>query len=90
MYAGLPLAFALTAAGKQVYLANLSFANLDLLAAADRLGDGVAAIRPDSVGLGDYFPNAPWPVGSTVAGCPRRCTRSPGPGTSRCAPPTER
>ncbi len=56
VYAGLPLAFALTAAGKQVYLANLSFANLDLLAAADRLGDGVAAIRPDSVGLGDYFP----------------------------------
>ena len=56
IYAGLPLALALRAAGKEVHLANLSFADLygldpDVWAAPD-----VAAIRPGTAARGDYFP----------------------------------
>ncbi|MGQ4389017.1 DUF1152 domain-containing protein [Streptomyces sp. SAS_270] len=56
VYAGLPLAFALRAAGKDVHLANLSFADLgglDLDVWVDR---DIAAIRPDTTARGDYFP----------------------------------
>jgi hypothetical protein len=56
IYAGLPLALALRAAGKEVHLANLSFADLygldlDVWPAPD-----VAAIRPGTDARGDYFP----------------------------------
>ncbi|MFJ5306558.1 DUF1152 domain-containing protein [Streptomyces sp. NPDC088350] len=56
VYAGLPLALALRSAGKEVHLANLSFADLyglDLDVWVDR---DVAAVRPDTAARGDYFP----------------------------------
>lgn len=56
VYAGLPLALALRSAGREVHLANLSFADLygldlDVWVEAD-----VAAVRPDTEARGDYFP----------------------------------
>ncbi|MFD3452328.1 DUF1152 domain-containing protein [Streptomyces sp. NPDC058691] len=56
VYAGLPLALALRAAGKQVTLANLSFADLYGLDPEVWVEPGVAAIRPDTVARGTYFP----------------------------------
>lgn len=56
VYAGLPLALALRAAGKEVHLANLSFADLYGLDAEVWLEPDVAAIRPDTAARGDYFP----------------------------------
>ncbi|MCX5418355.1 DUF1152 domain-containing protein [Streptomyces sp. NBC_00078] len=56
VYAGLPLALALRAAGKEVHLANLSFADLNGLSLDVWLEEDVAAIRPDTVARGDYFP----------------------------------
>ncbi|MDI9833026.1 DUF1152 domain-containing protein [Streptomyces sp. KAU_LT] len=56
VYAGLPLALALRAAGKEVHLANLSFSDLYGLDAGAWVGDDVAAIRPDTVVRGRYFP----------------------------------
>ncbi len=56
IYAGLPLALALRAAGKEVHLANLSFADLYGLDSDVWLEPDVAAIGPDTVFRGDYFP----------------------------------
>lgn len=56
VYAGLPLAFALRAAGKEVHLANLSFADLYGLPSEVWLQPDVAAVRPDIPTRGDYFP----------------------------------
>ena len=56
VYAGLPLALALRAAGKDVHLANLSFAELYGLPAEVWLEPDVAAVRPDTPARGDYFP----------------------------------
>ncbi|MEU6370273.1 DUF1152 domain-containing protein [Streptomyces sp. NPDC046931] len=56
IYAGLPLALALRSAGKEVHLANLSFADLYGLDEGVWLDRDVAVIRPDTTGRGDYFP----------------------------------
>jgi hypothetical protein len=56
VYAGLPLALALGAAGKEVHLANLSFSDLYGLDLDVWLEQDVAAIRPDTAARGDYFP----------------------------------
>ncbi|GAB7106418.1 DUF1152 domain-containing protein [Streptomyces phaeofaciens JCM 4814] len=56
IYTGLPLALALRAAGKDVHLANLSFAELYGLPAEVWLEPDVAAVRPDTPARGDYFP----------------------------------
>jgi hypothetical protein len=56
VYAGLPLALALRSAGKEVHLANLSFADLYGLDQDVWVDQDVAAIRPDTVARGDYFP----------------------------------
>lgn len=56
IYAGLPLALALRAQGKDVHLANLSFADLGGLDLDVWLDQDVAAIRPDIAVRGDYFP----------------------------------
>jgi hypothetical protein len=61
--AGLPLAIALRDAGKEVHLANLSFADPYGLDLKVWPAHDVAAIRPDTVARGDYFPErtlAPW------------------------------
>jgi hypothetical protein len=56
VYAGLPLALALRAAGKDVHLANLSFAELYGLPTEVWLEPDVAAVRPGTPARGDYFP----------------------------------
>jgi hypothetical protein len=56
IYAGLPVAIALADAGIRVHLANLSFAQLELLDLDTWLDENVAEITPDTVGLDDYFP----------------------------------
>lgn len=56
VYAGLPLALALRAAGKEVHLANLSFSDLYGLDLDVWVDHDVAAIRPDTAARGDYFP----------------------------------
>jgi hypothetical protein len=56
IYAGLPLAIALSAQGKEVHLANLSFTDLEALDIDVWLEPGVAAIGPDTAGNDHYFP----------------------------------
>ncbi|WP_405013658.1 DUF1152 domain-containing protein [Kitasatospora sp. NBC_01539] len=56
IYAGLPIALALRAAGKEVHLANLSFSHLYGLDADVWLEPDVAAIRPDTRSAEGYFP----------------------------------
>lgn len=56
VYAGVPLALALRAAGKEVHLANLSFSDLYGLDLDVWVDHDVAAIRPDTTIRGDYFP----------------------------------
>ncbi|MFD7341472.1 DUF1152 domain-containing protein [Streptomyces violascens] len=56
VYAGLPLALALRSAGKEVHLANLSFADLYGLDLDVWVDQDVAAIGPDTPLRGDYFP----------------------------------
>ncbi|WP_055710761.1 DUF1152 domain-containing protein [Streptomyces torulosus] len=56
VYAGLPLALALRSAGKEVHLANLSFADLFGLDLDVWVEQDVAAIGPDTASRGDYFP----------------------------------
>ncbi|NUP43201.1 MAG: DUF1152 domain-containing protein [Streptomyces sp.] len=56
VYAGLPLALALRSAGKEVHLANLSFADLYGLDTDVWLEADIAAIGPDTAARGDYFP----------------------------------
>lgn len=69
VYAGLPLALALHAAGKQVHLANLSFTDLAGLDLEDWLAPCVAAVGPDTGGSPDYFPErtlARWLAGTSL------------------------
>ncbi|MGW7687053.1 DUF1152 domain-containing protein [Kribbella sp. NPDC054772] len=54
VYAGVPLALALVAQGKEVEFANLSFAELGEV--QEWLTPGVAVVRPDSRGRPEYFP----------------------------------
>jgi len=56
VHAGLPLAIALMDQGKRVHFANLSFVTVDSLPSRDRLMPGLAAVRPETVGNDDYFP----------------------------------
>lgn len=56
VYAGLPLALALRADGKQVHLANLSFAALHGLDLEDWVDADVAEVTPDTRGHSEYFP----------------------------------
>lgn len=56
VYAGLPLALALRAAGKDVRLANLSFAPLTGLGLDAWVDQDVAAVGPDTPLRGGYFP----------------------------------
>ncbi|GAA2204849.1 MULTISPECIES: DUF1152 domain-containing protein [Streptomyces] len=56
VYAGLPLALALRSAGKEVHLANLSFADLYGLGPDTWIAEDVAAVRADTPLRGDYFP----------------------------------
>ncbi|MGW7402791.1 DUF1152 domain-containing protein [Streptomyces sp. NPDC054833] len=56
VYAGLPLTLALRAEGKEVHLANLSFADLYGLDLDVWVDQDVAAVRPDTPLRGDYFP----------------------------------
>lgn len=54
VYAGLPLAFALAGEGKEVHLANLSFA--DLSDCDEWLAPDVAVVGPETRGPATYFP----------------------------------
>lgn len=56
VYAGLPLALALRAAGHEVHLANLSFSHLYGLGSEVWLESEVAEIRPDTRSAETYFP----------------------------------
>jgi hypothetical protein len=56
VYAGLPLATALRAQGKEVHLANLAFSDPNRLDLDDWLFPGVARVRPGSAGDDAYFP----------------------------------
>lgn len=56
VYAGLPLAVTLTAQGKSVHLANLSFASLDSLPLTDWIDQNVAKVHAGSASCADYFP----------------------------------
>jgi hypothetical protein len=56
IYGGIPIALSLRRAGKEVHLANLSFADLYGLEPAVWLATDVAAIRPGVSARGDYFP----------------------------------
>ncbi|MFD9129997.1 DUF1152 domain-containing protein [Kitasatospora sp. NPDC059571] len=56
VYAGLPIALALRAAGKEVHLANLSFSHLYGLDGEVWLAPDVAEIRPDTRSADGYFP----------------------------------
>lgn len=67
VYGGLPLAVALEGLGKAVHLANLSFDDLGRTPLDDWLLPGVAAVRPDTAGNDDYFPErslARWLAGT--------------------------
>lgn len=56
VYAGLPLAVALSAQGKQVHLANLSFADLGALALTEWIAPDVAEVRAGPAARSGYFP----------------------------------
>jgi hypothetical protein len=56
VFAGLPLALALAAAGKRVHLASLSFASIYSLPADAWIDRDVAAVGPDTRGPDNYFP----------------------------------
>ncbi|MEV7771765.1 DUF1152 domain-containing protein [Kitasatospora sp. NPDC086791] len=56
VYAGLPIALALRAAGKEVHLANFSFTHLYGLPLEVWADPDVAEIRPDTPGPEGYFP----------------------------------
>ncbi|MBB5804128.1 hypothetical protein F4560_003896 [Saccharothrix ecbatanensis] len=82
VYAGLPLAVALRAQGKEVHLANLSFSELDRIDIDDWVEPGLAAVRPHTAGNEDYFPErvlARWlesqDMPSTVHAFPRTGVR---------------
>ncbi|MFI6582467.1 DUF1152 domain-containing protein [Embleya sp. NPDC050493] len=56
VFSGLPLGLALAEQGKRVHYANLSFVTVDRLPSSSRLLPGLAAVRPDTPGNDDYFP----------------------------------
>ena len=56
VFAGLPFAAGLRAAGKKVHLANLSFADLNNLPRSAWLGPALAEVHPDTAGPTHYFP----------------------------------
>lgn len=56
VYAGLPLAVSLLDTGVAVHLANLSFAQLEILELDAWLAENVAAVTPDTAGPQEYFP----------------------------------
>ncbi|MER5642093.1 DUF1152 domain-containing protein [Kitasatospora sp. NPDC002227] len=56
VYAGLPIALALRAAGKEVHLANLSFSHLYGLDSEVWLAPDLARITPDTGSAEPYFP----------------------------------
>ena len=56
VYAALPLAVSLWDRGVTVHLANLSFSQLELIDLESWAAPEVAAIRPDTHGPEDYFP----------------------------------
>lgn len=56
VYAGLPLALSLSATGRQVHLANLSFTALYGLDSDVWLDQDVASIGPETAGGHAYFP----------------------------------
>lgn len=56
VYAGLPLAFALRAADKQVHLASLSFSELELVDQEHWIADHVVAVTPSTTSPDWYFP----------------------------------
>jgi hypothetical protein len=56
VYAGLPLAIALTDLGKQVHLGSLTFSSLDHLELEDWVAPGLARITARSSGSEHYFP----------------------------------
>ncbi|WUH97914.1 DUF1152 domain-containing protein [Spirillospora sp. NBC_00431] len=58
VYAGLPLALSLLNEGKDVHLANLSFSALYGLPSDTWLEADVAAVTPETLARGDYFPEA--------------------------------
>ena len=56
VFSGLPLAFNLHAAGKSVFLANLTFSNLPPETAGLRITPALTKVTADSVGSELYFP----------------------------------
>lgn len=56
VYAGLPLALALRAAGVEVHLASLSFSELELVGRESWVADHVVAVTPESTSPDWYFP----------------------------------
>lgn len=56
VYGGLPLAFALRAAGVEAFLANQSFSPLNLLPLDDWLVPDVAVVTPMTGDVSEYFP----------------------------------
>ncbi|MGW0502889.1 DUF1152 domain-containing protein [Micromonospora sp. NPDC003241] len=56
LYAGLPLALALSSGGAQVHLASLSFSELELIDHTAWLTEHVAAVQPDTGSPDWYFP----------------------------------
>jgi hypothetical protein len=56
VFSGLPLAFNLHAAGKRVFLGNLTFSNLPPDTAGRRITPALTEVTADSVGSDLYFP----------------------------------
>ena len=56
VFSGLPIYFNLRAAGKEVFLANLSFSNLSLPSVGRRMTPALVEVTADSEGSGSYFP----------------------------------
>lgn len=88
IYAGLPLAFALAALGKNVHLANLSFSSL--VDPDFWIAPGLARVGPDSAGDDDYFRRGLSPGGWQPANDRNRFMRLPPRARSRCGRSTRR
>ncbi len=56
VFAGIPLAIALAAAGKDIHFGNLTFASLAEVAIDEWLQPDVALVGPNTAGDADYFP----------------------------------
>ena len=56
VFSGLPLYFNLRAAGKEVFLANLSFSNLSLPSVGRQITSALVEVTADSEGSESYFP----------------------------------